>query len=152
VNALRQARSRILPEGPWAPRIDLGWMLSNGTQPERIIGESTFQIVVVEIRGSIDDRSLAIMLLQLVHEDLHLFPHLCRRWPSLAGRIAVPFHIDDWRKRIGFLGNIADEPIGLLACYTAPIEEVIGATLDACRLRLAPVLAEHGVEMISAVG
>src|SRR5690606_23364797 len=60
--------------------------------------------------------------------------------------------IDDWRKRIGFLGNIADEPIGLLACYTAPIEEVIGTTLDACRLRFAPVLAEHGVEMISAVG
>src|SRR5690606_308776 len=91
------------------------------------------------------------MLLQLVHEDLHFFPHLRRGWPSLAGRIAVPFHIDDGRKRIGFLGNIADEPICLLACHTAPIEEMVSTAFDASGFRFAPVLAEHWVEVVPAV-
>src|SRR5690606_37054606 len=100
----------------------------------------------------IDDWPLAVMPLELVHEDLHLFPNLRRRRPSLARRIAVPFNIDHRWKRIGILGNVTDEPVGLLARYATPVEEMVCAAFYACGFRLAPVFAEHRVEMVTAIG
>src|SRR6185312_15020640 len=98
-HAVRQARAGILPEQPFAARIDFRRMLRHGAQPERMIRESALQIVFIEIGRGVDDRPLAVMALQLVHEHLHLLQNRGARRATLATRFVVPFHVDDRRQR-----------------------------------------------------
>src|SRR5690606_22102200 len=64
----------------------------------------------------------------------------------------VPFDVYHGRKGVRILRNVADKPVRLLARHPTPVEEVIGAAAQSRLLRLAPVLVEHRVEMVSAVG
>src|SRR5205814_9380733 len=66
--------------------------------------------------------------LQLVHENLHLLQHFFAGWPPPAGGVAVPLDVDHRRQRALDLRNVADEPVGLLAGGTAPVEEMVGAS------------------------
>lgn len=49
-------------------------------------------------------------------------------------------------------GDVADEPVRLLAGRAAPVEEVVGAAFQPGLVGPTPVLLEHGIEMIAAVG
>ena len=55
----------------------------------------------------------------------------CARQAPLAARLAVPFDVDHRRQRALDPRHVADEPVGLLAGGAAPVEEVIGAALQA---------------------
>lgn len=92
------------------------------------------------------------MALQLIHEDLHLFPDTCGRNAPLAARFAVPLDVDDGRKSVGFPWHVADEPVGLFTGCPAPVEEVIGAVFQAGFLGAAPIFLEHRIKVIAAVG
>ena len=117
-----------------------------------MVREGALEIVGVEVGRGVDDRTLAVVRFQLVHEDLHLLQHVFARRPLLAARRAVPFDVEDRRQRALDLRHVADEPVGLLARRAAPVEEVIGAALQPGPVGIAPVLAEHRVEMVAAIG
>jgi len=72
-HTLGKPRARILPEHPAAAGIDLGGVGGDGAEPEGVVLELAAQVVAVEVGRGVDDRALAVVALQLVHEDLHLF-------------------------------------------------------------------------------
>ncbi len=151
IDAMRQAGTGILPEQPLAAGIHHGRMLGNGAQPEGIILEFALEVVLVKIGRRINYRPLAVMALELVHEDAHLFQNALTRMAHLATRFAVIFHINDRRQRIWIARYITNEPVRLFAGVTAPVEEVVSTAANTRFLRALPVGAEHRIEMIAAI-
>ena len=128
-------------------------MAGDGAQPVGIAAEAGQAVVVEEIDGSVDDRLLAVVLLDDLQEGAHLAAHGGRIRPQLAGRrLRVPLHVEDRRQGALFLRHIVDEPARLLGGRTAEIIEVIGGARHAGCLRLAPVLGEEVIDAIAALG
>ena len=58
----------ILPEMPAPVAITLGREGLHAAQPEGVVVERPFEDVAVEIDAGIDDRALAVMVLELIEE------------------------------------------------------------------------------------
>src|SRR5690606_31461380 len=151
-HALGETGAGILPEHPVSSRIDLGGMRRHRAQPERVILERALQVVLIEIGRGIDDRLLAVMAFDLLDEDAHLLQYLLTCGTLLALRECIPLHIQYRGQGALLLRDVADEPVSLLGGRPAPIEKVIGAVLQARSRCSFPVLVEHRIEMIPAVG
>ncbi|MCY1246874.1 hypothetical protein D9M72_601500 [compost metagenome] len=87
-----------MPEGPAALDIDFARMLGDGAHPEMVLLELVDEIVAVEVDRGVDDRPLAVMGFQPVHEALHLAADVFGRGAGATGlRFAVPFDVENRR-------------------------------------------------------
>ena len=121
--------------------------------PDRIVHEGPVgQDRLVKVDRRVDDRPLAVVALHFLQHHLHVGDRALLGEMQVTGlRRRGRLDVEHWRQGVVLDRRILLEPAYLLERRPAPIDEMIGAVRNACRLRPGPVGLEALVGAIAAL-